>query len=133
MKVLKEEKIIACDFDGVIADHLHGHWQGYNVFGPPIRGAQKYLQKLNDHGWIIIIWTTRPVTTNFINYLKREKIPFAAINKDVKNWYGHLDHKIYANVYLEDKDVSALGKRWVWWKTYLKLRWKFRHMYERVK
>jgi hypothetical protein len=133
VKKLRKEMVVAVDFDGVLADQFMGRWQGHNVLGPPKRGAAKYLNKLWNEGWIIIIWTTRPRTNNLLNWLKRFGIKYNTINRDVLNWYGHLDHKIFAHVFLEDKDVKSIGKKWKWWKTYWRIRWGYRHMYGRDK
>lgn len=122
---------MAVDFDGVIAQY--DRWKGHNVFGSPIRGAVKYLKKLHSEGWIIVIWTTRPVTMNLKFYLREFGIPVDAINKDVKNWYNDLNHKIFAHVFLDDRDIKSLNRKWSWWKTYWRLRWKNRHLYEKIK
>jgi len=131
MKKLKTPLVLAVDFDGVIAQY--DRWKGHNVMGPPIRGAIKYLKKLREEGWIVIVWTTRPETVNLKFYLSQFGIEVDGINKDVKNWYDNLNHKIFAHVFLDDRDVKSLNKRWSWWKTYWRLRWKNRHLYERVK
>ena len=131
MKKLTTPLVLAIDFDGVIAQY--DRWKGFNVMGPPIKGARKYLNKLRQEGWILVVWTTRPFTSNLEFYLRQFDIPFVTVNKDIKNWYDNIDHKIFANVFLDDKDIRSLNKKWSWWKTYLRLRWKNRHLYERIK
>lgn len=131
MRVLKKPLVIAVDFDGVIANAEK--WQGYNVLAPPMKDCEKYLKRLHDEGWIVIIWTTRPAHISLRNYLRQFQIPFDSLNKDVKEWYNDINHNVFAHVYLNDKDLKSLGKKWNWRGTYRRLRRKFWYMYERKK
>ncbi len=131
MKVLIDPMVLAVDFDGVIADCER--WVGQAIYGPPKKDCAKYLGRLYKEGWIIIIYTGRPFSANLSRYLRNNHIPFDAVNRDVKNWYDQLDHKIFANVFLDDKSLRELNKKWNWKTTYWRLRWKFRYLYKRRK
>lgn len=131
MKNLSKPLVIAVDLDGVIAEY--DGWKGSNVIGVPKKGAQKYLQLLHDEGWIIIIFTARPPTeANHVEaYLLKWGIPYDAVNKNINDYFrDSLTCKIFANVYLDDKAIGALGKKWNWKKTYWRLRWLHRRYYE---
>ena len=128
-KRLIKPLVLAVDFDGVIAQCER--WKGFNVFGPPIRGVKKYLQKLREEGWIIIVWTVRPPNNKLKFYLNYFEIPYDAVNRDVNEWFHNPNHKIFAHVYFDDKDIRSLNKRWKWWRMYWRLRWRTRHLYER--
>lgn len=49
---------LAIDFDGVIHDYNRG-WQGGEIYGNPIEGALKTMDRLTNDGYKLIIFTTR--------------------------------------------------------------------------
>jgi len=72
-------KTVCVDFDGVIAGMQKG-WRGPDSFGPIIPGACLSLQRLAGDGWYIIIFTTRLVTRQLVEWLKGNCVPFNDIN-----------------------------------------------------
>jgi hypothetical protein len=99
--------IIAIDFDGTIA---HSCWP--NV-GTLIPGAKEYINRLYADGHYIIIWTCRAgePLIKAINYLLAAGVKFHRINDDepgVYAQYGGGGRKLYADVYIDDKQVGGL-------------------------
>lgn len=98
--------IIAVDFDGTIARSNY----------PVILGEQPYagevLRQLHADGHYIIIWTCRcgvPLL-EAINWLLERGIPFDRVNdhnpENVAK-YGEGGNKVYAHVYIDDKNVGG--------------------------
>lgn len=77
----KKQKTIAIDFDGVLADYSKGY-QGKDVFGTPIPGADNATKVLKENGWRIIIYTTRPNTDALRKWLKENGITYDYINEN---------------------------------------------------
>ena len=72
-------RTVCVDFDGVIAGMQKG-WRGPNKFGPVIDGAPQTLLTLKQHGWYIVIFTTRLVTQQLIKYLNDNRVFYDDIN-----------------------------------------------------
>lgn len=102
--------IIAIDFDGT----LHtGHWP---EIGSPAPYAVEMMRKLKADGHYLIIWTCRygDQQTEMVNWLLEKQIPFDRINDNIPGQserYGSNSRKIYAHLYIEDKQVGGLP-RW---------------------
>lgn len=99
--------IIAVDFDGTICRGTY----------PSIEGSQPYavetLKKLHDDGHYIIIWTCRSgeKLTEAINWMLENGIPFNRVNAhnpENLKLYGDDSRKVYAHVYVDDKQVYGL-------------------------
>ena len=99
--------IIALDFDGT----LHtGQWPG---IGAPAPYAQECVNKLKQDGHYIIIWTCREGQrlTEAVNWLLEKNIPFDRVNDHrpgVVEKYGSPARKVYAHVYVDDKQIGGL-------------------------
>lgn len=99
--------IIAIDFDGTIVTNK------FPAIGAPIEGAAETIRYLALDGHYIIINTCRSNDDAIavVNYLRREGIPFDAINDNhpahIKK-YGNNCRKIYAHCYVDDKQVGGL-------------------------
>jgi len=97
--------ILAVDFDDTIA-----HVKFPTIIGPRF-GAKKYLQKLKDEGFYIIVWTCRcdePVEEAYV-WLMENNIPFERINKHhpaLIEFYQNDTRKIAADIYIDDKNLS---------------------------
>lgn len=98
--------IIAIDFDGTICRGTF----------PTIDGMQPYakdiINELHSEGHYIIIWTcrTREHLLDAINWLLHHDIKFHRVNAgnpDNIARYGDEGKKIYANVYIEDKNLGG--------------------------
>jgi hypothetical protein len=99
--------IIAVDFDGTL------HMGAFPSIGMISPDARKYMQILKDEGHYIIINTCRCDKEQLaaINWLKEQDIPFDRVNDNhpentVK--YQSNSRKIYAHVYVDDKQVGGL-------------------------
>lgn len=106
------KKTICIDFDGVIHDYSNG-FQGEDVFGEAVHGADAATSILRKNGWCIIIYTTRPVTETLKTWLKEHKISFDYINENPDQPKGSEGCKLIADVYLDDRAVSFRG-HWDW-------------------
>ena len=101
--------IIAIDFDGTIVENR------YPEIGDPIPDAAETIRYLALDGHYIIINTCRSNDDAIaaVNYLRRECIPFDAINDNHPEHiekYGNNCRKIYAHCYIDDKQVGGLPK-----------------------
>lgn len=99
--------IIAVDFDGTL------HTGTYPNIGEPRPGAEEYMKKLKADGHYLIIWTCREgdVLLEAINWLLSQNIPFDRVNDhelENKAKYGGTTRKVYADLYIDDKQVGGL-------------------------
>lgn len=99
--------IIAVDFDGTL------HCGTYPEIGVIAPDARNCMQQLKSEGHYIIINTCRSgkELVDAINWLLLNDIPFNRVNDNepgntVK--YGSNSRKIYAHVYIDDKQVGGL-------------------------
>jgi hypothetical protein len=99
--------IIAIDFDGT----LHaGRWPGIGI---PMPYAIDTMCRLKADGHYLIIWTCREGLrqTEMINWLLEHAIPFDRVNDHAPaniQMYGNNTRKVYAHVYIDDKQVGGL-------------------------
>lgn len=98
--------IIAIDFDGTICRGSY----------PAIEGQQPYareiINRLHADGHYLIIWTcrTRDHLTEAINWLLEQDIRFHRVNAgnpDNIAMYGDEGKKIFAHVYIDDKNLGG--------------------------
>lgn len=99
---------VAVDLDGTLAEY--DGWKGDDVIGEPRPGAAESMQRLKKMGVRVIIWTTRGNRDQVGSWLKEHDIPFDHINRNPDQPEGASD-KVIADVYLDDKAVSALDLR----------------------
>lgn len=99
--------IIAIDFDGTISRGKY----------PAIEGEQPCaaatLRKLHEDGHYLIINTCRSgdELVNAINWMLERNIPFHRVNDNHPEQtaiYGSNSRKIYAHVYIDDKQILGL-------------------------
>jgi hypothetical protein len=97
-------KLIAIDFDDTIV---------YSDF-PNIIGlrphAVRVMEKIKDHGGEIIVWTARSDVKSAKDYLDFCLVPYDGINEDfyeVLLEYGDSSRKIYADVYIDDRNLET--------------------------
>lgn len=98
--------IIAVDFDGTICRGSY----------PRIDGEQPYagevIRQLYEAGHYIIIWTCRTgeLLLEAINWLLERGIPFHRVNDHNPqnlNTYGFGGKKIYADIYIDDRNLCG--------------------------
>lgn len=90
-------KVIAVDFDGVIA--RYDHWEGFGVFGDIIPGTIEALEHLQANGWQIIVYTARKELELIREYLIEEAVPFCYVT----------NQKPPAHVYVDDRAIQFRG------------------------
>lgn len=105
--------IIAVDFDGTIVDHE------YPEIGKPKLFAFETLKALQEQGAQLILWTYRAgkELEEAVDYCKKNGIEFYAVNKNYPEeiFDDTISRKIYADVYIDDKNVGGfLGWSKIW-------------------
>lgn len=111
----KHKGIVAIDFDSTIA---HSR---YPEIGEPVKNSLKYVNKLYNDGWYIIMWTCRsddnsekkPESMAY-DWLVNNGYPFHQMNEHhplLIASFGNDTRKIAADVYVDDKNVFGL-KSW---------------------
>lgn len=99
--------IIAVDFDGTL------HLGKFPDIGIPVPNAKRVMGQLKKDGHYLIINTSRSGDDllNAINWLLENGIPFDRVNDNcpanVKK-YGSNSRKIYAHLYVDDRQVGGL-------------------------
>jgi len=108
-------KVIAVDFDGVIAEY--DTWKGVGVFGKPVQSIQWAMSKLREMGAEIVVHTCRRETQAVVDYLFKNGIEYDYINFSPKNDKLKLsDKKISADIYIDDKGLPFRGE---WHQTFI--------------
>jgi hypothetical protein len=102
--------IIAIDFDGVISKINKN-----NDLHPKelVENADVFIRKLYREGYYIIIWTCRTSNNLYLaeKFLEEHKIPYNRINDNADTHYQNFKNasrKIYADVYIDDKQIGGL-------------------------
>lgn len=81
---------VLVDFDGVIHKYSHGWFDG-TAYDEPVEGAREYLEKMEQHGYEVIVFSTRDArdieawlrANRFPPYMvTNEKLPCVAIIDD---------------------------------------------------
>ena len=98
--------IISVDFDGTLCRNA------YPEIGESMPGARKSLEELRERGHYLIIWTCRTGDRllEAVNWLLEEGIPFDRVNdhnQDNLALYGDGGMKVYADVYIDDKNLGG--------------------------
>lgn len=109
---MKKKRTIAIDFDGVLHDYSNG-FQGEDVFGEMIPGADLATQVLKKEGNTIIIFTTRPATDALKKWLKDNNISYDYINENPKQ-PNNTSGKVIADIYIDDRGLRFDGE-WSEW------------------
>ncbi len=119
MSVYKEETkrlIFAIDFDDTICK------QNYPECGEMIEDAREVINELYDSGHHIIIWTCRmeEPADKARKFLEENGIKYHTFNEhaqSIMDFYGNNTRKIFADVYIDDKQLGGLPS----WKEILKI------------
>lgn len=94
---------IAFDFDGVIA--TYDGWKGPDVFGEPIFYTIDLMDSLKVRGDRVIIWTTRKVTTELLQWLKKYNVVYDTINDNSHNPPDTSEKPIF-DVFIDDRAIG---------------------------
>ncbi len=108
--------IIAIDFDGTIVEHE------FPNIGPLKLNAKEVINHLIDEGHQIIIWTCRTTQNAFpgrpctifdvANFLVENGILFHTINNNAVGLNFQPSPKIYADIYIDDKQLGGIPDDW---------------------
>lgn len=113
---MKNKLTLAIDFDATIVV------EEYPNIGPLLPQAKKYINKLYEQGYYIIINTCRANDQELEaeDFLYKEGIHFHKLNENQPGrilQYGTDCRKISADLYIDDKNLGTLPN----WKTIYKL------------
>lgn len=97
---------LAVNLGGTILEY--DGWKGYSHFGKPLPGAREVLQKLKEHGFVIVIRMLRNNREDIARYLEEQGIPFDYINENPLQ-PPDCSSKIYADYYVDDRAVEFRG------------------------
>ncbi len=111
-------KIIAVDFDGIIT--VSDNFPNIGELRP---GIISKLNRLKQNGFRLILWTcrTEPYLSEAVEFCKTNGLTFDAINdniQEVKDHYGQNPRKIFADYYLDDKNMNIFSFYEMWGKKY---------------
>lgn len=100
-----ENKIIAVDFDGTLCEN---NWP---EIGEPKFGTITYLLKEKEQGAKLILWTCRvgEMLEKAVTWCAEHGLGFDAVNEnlpEIIESFGSDARKIFANEYLDDRNVS---------------------------
>jgi len=90
------------DLDDTVLRYVRG-----GGYGAPLPGMIGLLNQLRAEGWKIIIWTCRPNVNRVKEKLKEKGVPFDYVNDNPHDKDNHKLRKIRADVYLDDKAITA--------------------------
>ncbi|MCM4160049.1 hydrolase [Antarcticibacterium flavum] len=100
---------IAVDFDGTIVENK------YPAIGKPVLFAFETLQKLQEEGHHLILWTYRSgrELEEAVNFCRNKGIEFYAVNKSYPEeiYDEGLSRKIQADIFIDDRNFGGL-KGW---------------------
>lgn len=105
----KHPKTIAVDLDGTLASY--DGWQGEAHFGELRPGAREALQRFKEKGYLVIIYTCRGNKKAVREWLEKNDVHFDHINENPHQPPGVSKNKMSADVYIDDKAISA-NHRW---------------------
>lgn len=111
------KQIIAIDFDGTIVEHE------FPKIGPLRKNAKEVINRLYEEGFRIVIWTCRtsqdyfdgqhqPTIWHVKEFLDKEGIPYEAINHNVPGLDFEPYPKIYAHIYIDDRQLGGIPDDW---------------------
>ena len=97
--------IVAVDFDGTLVENA------FPEIGAPKEDVISFVRALHQAGAKIILWTCRNQQhlADAIAYCNLMGIPYDEVNEnlpEIKNLYGGDTRKVYADYYLDDKNIS---------------------------
>jgi hypothetical protein len=101
--------ILAVDFDGTLVTN---EFPRIGEVNPEVWNAVKAYQ---DKGWKIILWTCRTdlMLQEAVEFCCERGLTFDAVNdnlKEVKEFYKGNTRKVFANLYIDDRNASLLIK-----------------------
>jgi hydroxymethylpyrimidine pyrophosphatase-like HAD family hydrolase len=117
---MDRKPIIAIDFDGTVVTHA------YPKIGEPLPNAIIVLKRLSDAGAKLVLWTcredegTKDYLTQAVKFLESHKIKIRSVNEnhpdDEFRPEGSLKRKVFANMYIDDRNFPPLELDSLWGK-----------------
>ena len=94
---------ICIDFDGTIVDHR------FPEIGPPVPGALEWMEKFQEAGAKLILFTMRSdggrnstALSLAVEYLKKNGISLYGVNKNPSQVHWTSSPKAYGQIYIDD-------------------------------
>lgn len=96
--------IVAVDFDGTLCK------EAYPEIGAPNTEVIEAIKEYKSYGWKIILWTCRNgvYLDRAVEWCTKQGLEFDAVNEnlpEVEETFGGWTRKIFADVYIDDKNV----------------------------
>ena len=116
--MIDRKLVLAIDFDGTIVEHE------FPDIGKLRLNVREVFQLLSDGGHFIIIWTCRtsqniygaigvkPTLYDTQQFLIENIIPFDTINHNNPNLSFQPSPKVYADVYIDDRQLGGIPEDW---------------------
>jgi len=99
-------KILAIDFDGTIVHNA------YPDIGKPIIFAFETLKKLQEEGYLLILWTYRSgrKLEEAVAFCKSHGLEFYAVNKSYpeEELSEKISRKINADIFIDDRNIGGM-------------------------
>ncbi|WP_373056585.1 BT0820 family HAD-type phosphatase [Zunongwangia sp. H14] len=103
---MRKSLTIAVDFDGTLVENQ------YPEIGKPMLFAFETLQKLQEEGHLLILWTYRhgEKLQEAVAFCKRKGITFYAVNKSYpeEEFDRSISRKILADIFIDDRNLGGL-------------------------
>lgn len=97
--------ILAIDFDGTIVENK------YPAIGKPMLFAFETLKKLQEEGFVLILWTYRcgKSLKEAVDFCKENGVEFYAINRSYpeEEYSEKISRKINADIFIDDRNVGG--------------------------
>lgn len=101
-----KHKTIAVDFDGTIVENT------YPAIGKPLIFAFETLKKLQDEGYVLILWTYRSGNKleEAVAFCKSNGIEFYAVNKSYPEevMSDSISRKVNADLFIDDRNIGGM-------------------------
>lgn len=103
--ISSKRPILAIDFDGTIVENR------YPAIGKPMLFAFDTLKKLQDKGFILILWTYRngERLEEAVEFCKENGIEFYAVNRSYpeEEYSESISRKINADIFIDDRNIGG--------------------------
>lgn len=103
--ILTAQQTIAIDFDGTIVENR------YPGIGKPKLFAFETLKKLEDEGFMLILWTYRSgeKLQEAVDFCRENGIEFYAVNKSYpeEEYADKISRKIQADIFIDDRNIGG--------------------------
>ena len=102
---LTRRPVAAIDFDGTIVKNE------FPEIGKPLPSSFRVLKKLQDAGWILVLWTCRDdeYLEEAVEFCRERGLEFTSINENPPQVTFDCSNKVVADVYVDDKNPYKHG------------------------